>query len=178
MGLILKLALDHYAAVLQRQLLGIADLGHAQLLGNLRAYLCGVAVDGLTAGDDQIEPDLLQRRGDDGGGGIGVGAAELTGGQQIGLIRAHGQRFPQSHIRLGRAHAHHGNGAAHLLAQPQRGLQTGLVVMVDDAGHALADQGVGLGIQLYLGGIGNLLDANNDLHMLLPLLISASWNRK
>ena len=54
----------------------------------------------------------------------------------------------------------------------------GLVVMVDDAGHALADQGIGLGIQLYLGGIGNLLDANNDLHMLLPLLISASWNRK
>ena len=82
-------------------------------------------------------------------------------------------------IRLRGTHADHGNRAANLLAQLQGGLQAGLIVMVDNAGHTVTDQGASLGVQLNLSGIGDLLDTNNNLHLLLRSpLISASWNRK
>ena len=50
------------------------------------------------------------------------------------------------------------------------GLKASLIVVVDDGGNALTDQGIGFRVQLHLGGIGDLLDTNNDLHFsALPL---------
>ena len=179
MGTVLKLALDDDVVALCAERLGIADLGDVKLLRDLRTHLGGVAVDGLAAGDDQVEADFTQCGGEDGGGGIGVGAAELPGGEEVRLVRAHGQRLPQGDVRLGRTHTDDGHRSAHLLPELERGLQAGLVVMVDDGGNALADEGIGLRVQLHLGGIGDLLDTNNNLHSsALPFLTSASWSRR
>lgn len=51
-----------------------------------------------------------------------------------------------------------------LVLEPQSGLKAGLVVGVDDAGDALANQRARFGIQADFGSIGNLLDANDDFH--------------
>ena len=177
MGTVLKLALDHQAVPLHLELLGVAHLGDVQLLGNLGAHLGGVAVNGLTASDNQVEADFPQGGGDDGGGGIGVGTAELPCGEEIGLVHTHGQSLPQGPLRLGRTHAQGAHCAAALLPQAQGGFQPGLVVVVDNTGHALADQSVGFRVQLHLGGIGDLLDTYNNFHLSVPL-ISASWSRK
>ena len=41
--------------------------------------------------------------------------------------------------------------------------------MVDNAGHAVTDQGASLGVQLNLSGIGDLLNTNNNLHFISAL---------
>ena len=46
---------NDFATFGTQYLLGIGNLGYAQFLGHLRAHLCGIAVDGLTSADNQVE---------------------------------------------------------------------------------------------------------------------------
>ena len=72
--------------------------------------------------------------------------------------------FTQCLFCLGRTHGQHGDGSAAAFLQLQGGFNSGLVIGVDDGGHAVTLQGIGHGIDLDLGGVGDLLDTNNDFH--------------
>jgi hypothetical protein len=52
------------------------------------------------------------------------------------------------------------------VAKLKGGLQRVLVNRIDDALHALADEGIGLRVDADLGALGDLLDANDDVHWL------------
>ena len=74
---------------------GVSDLGQVQLLSDLGTHLGGIAVDSLTAAQHDVvllHADLVDGSGQDLGSSVGIGTAELTGGNQIGLISAHGQQ--------------------------------------------------------------------------------------
>jgi hypothetical protein len=43
-----------------------------------------------------------------------------------------------------------------------------LIKGVGNAGHTLADEGIGLRVDLHIRGIRNLLDTDNDLHLAPP----------
>ena len=91
-----RLDLDGHIAVLQHpfdgdvfpvlvDVGGVGDLGQAQLLRHLGAHLGGVAVDGLPAAHDHVvllHADGVHGGGQDLRGGVGVGAAELPGGDR------------------------------------------------------------------------------------------------
>src|SRR5699024_9406364 len=101
--------LDGHVAVLKHTLNGdgvaflldvssVGDLRDAELLRDLGAYLRGVAVDCLAAAEYDIvilKADLFDRSGEDLGGSKGVRTAELTGGYQDSLIRAHCKQLAQ-----------------------------------------------------------------------------------
>ena len=87
------LALHHNGIPFDFQFLRIRDNRNAQVLGNLRANLCGIAIDCLTAGDDQIIVQVAQCACDGLGGSPGICAAQHTIRHQDRFVRAHGQRF-------------------------------------------------------------------------------------
>ena len=139
-----------------------------QLLGDLRANLGRIAVDGLTAAHDDVV--ILHTDGGDGcgqnlRGGICIGAAELTGRHQHTLVRAHGHQLTQ-HARCGgRTHGDDDDLAARGVLELQGGLHGVHVVRVGDRLHGRTVQSA-VRIHRHLaGGIGNLLDTNNDLHV-------------
>ena len=69
-----------------------------ELLRHLGADLRGIAVDGLTAAEDDVvlvEADGIHGGGEDLGGGVRIGAAELTGRNEIAFVRAHGDQLAQ-----------------------------------------------------------------------------------
>ena len=146
---------------------GVGDLGQMELFGNLRANLGRVAVDGLPSAEDHVilfHADGVDGGGDNLAGGVGVGTAELAGGDKIRLIRAHGQRFPEHSGGGGGAHGDDDHFAARLVLDFQGGFQRVHVVGVGDGLHGGAVQGSVLIDGDFAGGIGNLLDGNNDFH--------------
>ena len=143
------------------------------MLGDLGAHLGGVAVDGLLAAEDHVEfalgvlhlPDGL---GEDVAGGQGVRPAEGPVGEEIGLVRGDGQAFPQGGLRLGGSHAqHHDLGVGVVVLDAGGRLQGVAVKGVDDAGHAVPDQSVGLRIDLDLVGVRDLLYTYQNVHKYL-----------
>ena len=151
-----------------------------QLLSDLGAHLCGITVDGLTASQDDIvllDAVGVDGGGDDLGGGVGVGAAELAGGDEDALVHAHGHQLTQ-HAFCGRGT--HGEGddlAAQLVLESQGGLDGVQVVGVDDGLHGSAVQST-IGIDSDLAaGVGNLLYSNQNLHCLFPPLTDPCWRR-
>ena len=146
------------------------------------AHLGGVAVDGLTAAEDDVvlvHAQVLDGGGQNLGGGEGVGAAELTGGHQHGLVHAHGLQL-QQHTGGGRGtHRHGDDGAAQLVLQGQGGLHGVHIVGVDDGLHGGAVQrAVGVDGDL-AGGVGHLLDTYDKLHSILaPFRITSANCRR
>ena len=141
------------------------------MLGNGGRRLAGVAVNGLLAAQHHVEgAELFQRLGEDIAGGIGVGAAEGSVRDQIGVVGAHGQRFPQDDLGLGRPHGDDGDLAAVLILQLQRRFHGIHVKGIHDTGHAGADEGLFHRINANFGGIRNLLDTNSYFHMLPPFI--------
>ena len=138
-----------------------------QLLSHLGAHLGGVTVDGLAAAHDNVvrlHADTVHRGGQDLGGGVGVGPAELPGGDQNSLVSAHGQSLAEHPGGGGRTHGDHNDLATGGVLHFQGGLQGVHVVGIGDGLHGSAVQGT-VGIHSDLaGGIGNLLNRNNDLH--------------
>ena len=121
-----SLDLDGHVAVLQHTLDGdgvavlldvgsVGDLRQVQLLSDLGTDLSGIAVDGLTAAHHDIvllNTQGAQSGGQNLGGSVGIGTAELTGGNQHALVSAHGHQLTQ-HTGSGRgAHGDNGDLAA------------------------------------------------------------------
>ena len=148
-------------------LAGIGDLGQMQLLSDLGAHLGGITVDGLTAGQDDVilvHAVGVDAGGDDLGGSVSIGAAELTGGDEDALVHAHGHQITE-HAFCGRGT--HGEGhhlAAQLVLQGQSSLNGVQVIGVDDGLHGRTVQGA-IGVHCHLtGGIGNLLYCYKNFH--------------
>ena len=109
------------------------------------------------------------------GGGVGIGTAELTAGDQNSLVRAAGQQLTQ-HALCGRgAHGDHDHFSAGLILQSQSGLNGVQVVGVGDGGHRGTIQSTVCLDGDFAGGIRNLLYTNNCFHCksCLPYFSSA-----
>ena len=160
----------------------IGHLGDLQLLSDLGAHLGGVAVDGLTAAEDDVilvHTQVLDGGSQDLGGGEGIGAAELAGGHQHGLVHAHGLQL-QQHAGGGRGpHGHGDDGAAQLILQGQGGFDGVHIIGVDDGLHGGAVEGA-IGVDGHLaGGIRHLLDTYDKLHSILaPFRVTSANCRR
>ena len=170
---VLQHALDGQGVAVLGDLTGIGDLGQMQLLSDLGAHLCGIAVDGLTASqDDVILVDAVgvDGSGDDLGSSVGIGTAELTSGHQNALVHAHGHQLTQHALGGRGTHGERHHLAAQLVLQSQSGLNGVHVIGVDDGLHGRTVQGA-IGVHGHLtGGIGNLLHSDDDFHFTFYLL--------
>ena len=138
-----------------------------QLLSDLGTDLSGIAVDSLTAAHHDIvllNTQSAQSGSQDLGSSVGIGTAELTGGNQHALVSAHGHQLTQ-HTGSGRgAHGDNGDLAAGGVLQLQGGLNSVHIIGVGDGLHGSTVQSA-VGIDSHLaGGIGYLLDTNINLH--------------
>ena len=86
-----------------------------KVLGDLRANLCGITIDSLTAGDDQIVIQISECSCDGLGGSPGICAAENTVSNQNTLVCAHCEGFAKNCICLRKAHGQNGNLCAVLI---------------------------------------------------------------
>ena len=147
------------------------ELGHpgrvrdAQIFGNRRADLRGIAVGSLLAAEDQVKiAHGLNGLGERVAGGQHVCAAQTAIGKDIALVRAHHIRLAHDGLRLRRAHRAHNHLAANRLAQTERSFQRVQIVRVHFALDAVALEYAGLFIHLHLVGGRHLLDAYEDIH--------------
>ena len=101
---VLILALYNYAVALDLDVLRIRNDRNVKMLGDLRANLCSITIDCLTAGNDQIILQISDRARKCGGGCPCVSAAEHSVGHEHALVRAHSHRLAQNLFRLGKAH--------------------------------------------------------------------------
>ena len=142
----------------------IGNLRQVEVLGNLRSHLCGVAVDGLTTGDDKVKIHCAQSTGNGAGGGKGIGTAKLAVGQQDSAVNAHSQSLAEDGLCLRKTHCDNGHVCTVFVLQLQGIFKTALVVGIHNRGNALADKGTGHGVDLHLGGIRHLFYANYYVH--------------
>ena len=154
----------------KEDILRIADVRDIQVLGNLRTDLSRVAVDGLTARDDQIIGQLLDAGSNRGGSGQRIGTAERSVGDQNGFIGTHSKRLAQRRVGLRRTHGNDRDMSAKLILQAKSSLKASLIVGVNDAGNTVTNQGAGYRIQLNLVCIRNLLNANYNIQRMSLLL--------
>ena len=149
-----------------------------QLLSDLRADLCGIAINCLTAAEHNIlgtDADLVDGSSQDLAGCKGIGTAELTAGNQNSLVRAAGQQLTQHAFGRRGTHGDHNDFAAGGILELQSSLQSVQVIGVGDGSHGCTIQGsIGLDGDL-AGGIRNLLYTNNCFHCnsCLPYFSSA-----
>ena len=151
-----------------------------QLLSDLGTHLSGITVDGLTASQDDIvllDAVGIDSGGNDLGGSVGVGTAELTGGDQNAFVHAHGHQLTQHALGGRRTHGERHDLAAQLILQSQSGLDSVQVIGVDDGLHGRTIQRT-IGIDSdFAAGVGNLLYGNQNLHCLFPPLTDPCWRR-
>ena len=151
-----------------------------QLFSNLRANLCSVAVDSLTAAENDIlraNADLVNGSCQDLGSCKGIGTAELTGRYQHAAVSTAGDQLTKHAFCRRRAHGNNNNFAAGLIFQLQGSLNGVQVVGVGDGCHRSTVHGaVSLDSNLALC-IGNLFDTNNSFHCTSCLLTSAARRR-
>ncbi len=148
-----------------------------QLLSDLGADLGGVAVDGLTAAEDDVlgaDADLVDGSSQNLGGSEGIGTAELTAGHQHAAVRAAGDQLTQHAFSRRGAHGDDHDFAAGLIFQLQGSLHGVQVVGVGDGGHGGTVHGA-VGLDRYLAlGIRDLFDTNDCFHCTSCLLTSAA----
>src|SRR6202011_4024897 len=123
------------------------------------------AVGTLGAADYQVVAPTLDRRRDGAGGTDRIGVFQRRVGDQDAPMRPHRECSPDGIDRLGRAHRNDRHLTGILFDKLQPRLDPVLVAGVENQVDALADQPLGLGIELARRvGIGNLLYANEDVH--------------
>ena len=152
------------------EVLHVGDLRQVEVLGDLGSHLGGVTVDGLAAGDDEVDIHGAQGAGEGAAGGQRIGTAELAVGQQDGAVDTHGEGFAEDGLGLGQTHGDDGDVGTVFVLQLQGVLKAALVVRVHNRGNALADERTGHGIDFHLGGVRHLLYANYNVHCLNFLL--------
>ena len=75
---ILILALNNNGITINLNLLSIADDGKTKVLGNLRTNLGGIAIDGLTTGEDDIIVQIAKGSCQGGRSRPGISAAQTA----------------------------------------------------------------------------------------------------
>ena len=149
-----------------------------QLFSDLGADLCGIAIDCLTAAEDDIlraNADLVDSCSKDLAGCEGIGTAELTAGDQNSLVRTAGQQLTQHAFGRRRAHGNNNDFAAGGVLELQGSLQSVQVIGVGNSGHrGTIQRAIRLDGHL-TGGIRNLLYTNDCFHCksYLPYFSSA-----
>ena len=111
-------------------LLGIGYLGESQLLGHLRTYLSGVAIDSLTASDDDVVLAYLAdgcREGIRCSQGVGTGKGAV--GEQVATVSAAKHTFAHNLCRAGRAHREHLDRSTRILFLEAQGLLQGIQIL-------------------------------------------------
>ena len=164
---VIILTLNDYAVSIYLDLLCIRDNWKSKVLSDLRTNLSCITIDSLTAAEDDvvvIETDGVERGGKDLGGGVSIGTAELTGGNEIAIISAHGHQLAQHAFCRRGTHGDDDDFAAGLIFQLQGSLNGVQVVGVGDGCHGgTVQRTVRLDGHL-TGGIRNLLYTNNCFH--------------
>ena len=79
------------------------------MLRDLRAYLCGISVNRLTSGNDQVIIQIADSRRDRLRGCPGICPSQYTVCNQNSLIRAHCQRFPKDCVCFRQTHGNNRN---------------------------------------------------------------------
>ena len=158
------LALYDYLVAFDLDILGIGDHRDLQMLRDLGANLRGIAVDSLTACDNQVILQIADGACNGGGGSPGIRAAQHPVCHQNALVRTHGNGLTQ-HVRcLGKPHGKHGYLCTVLVFQTQCRLQASFVIRVHNGQHSASIQSsVGIKLNAALG-IRNLLNTNDNLH--------------
>ena len=156
--------------------LGIGDMVDAQLFGDLRRHLRGVAVDRLHAGDDGVVAGAVEQLAFDTadglregvGGGPGVGAGEGLVGEQDGRA-GHASEAVHEHLAGSRrTHGQEDDAGVGIVPNELLGEGQGVQVeRVDDAVEHRAPQGPLLPVPGLLGDVRDvrhLLDEDDDVH--------------
>ena len=133
---------------------------------NLRTDLCGITIDSLTAGDDQIIFHILERTCNRAGSRPGIGTAKYTVRDQQCIIRTHCQRFPQNGICLRKTHGEYCdlNVFRIRILDAKCRFKACLVIRIHDRKHCLTIQ---CSVRFEFdaaGSIRNLLNANYNFH--------------
>ena len=103
------LTLYDHAVAFDLDILCIADNRDIQMFGDLRANLRGIAIDRLTACDDQIVFQIADRACQCLAGSPCIRAAEYSVCHKDSLVCAHCQCLAKHFLRLGQSHCHNGN---------------------------------------------------------------------
>ena len=145
-------------------------MGYSEEFRQLRPHLRGVPVSGLAPADDEVErTGRPQRLTDRVTGGEHVGSGKLPVGNQYRVVDAHHVSLAQNLLRLRRPHGERGHFGSELFLEPERRLQRVEVVRVEFRLNAVTFQRAGNRIDLHLRGSRHLLDADCNLHPLIPV---------
>ena len=144
----------------------VGHLRQPQLFGNLRAYLGGIAVDGLaSADDDVIVAYLLDGCGKGIRSGKRIGTCKGAVGQQIAVVGTTVKSFTNNFGCTSRSHGQDGNGGARMfIFQSESLLKSVQVFGVEDGRECRAvDGSVGFhGIFPNIACVGNLFCQYNN----------------
>ena len=72
---VLVLTLNNYIVTIDLDILRVGNYRKSQVFCDLRSYLCGITIDCLTAGDDQIVIQIAECTCDCGGGSPCISSA-------------------------------------------------------------------------------------------------------
>ena len=167
---VIILSLNDHLVSLNLNVLCIRDYGKSQMLSDLRTNLCGITIDCLTTGNDQIIVKVSQCTCNGSGSSPGISTAQYSVGNQNCFVSTHSQRLTKSICCLGKTHGQYGNFCAELVLQLQCSFQTSLIIGIHDSKHcASVKSSVRIEFNTALG-IGHLLNTNNNLHCIFSLL--------
>ena len=165
--IILTLNRDGLLRFINRNLLCVGNQRQVQVLGNLRANLCGIAIDSLTSGKDQIVIKVSESARDRLGCCPGVRAAENSVCYEDAVVRAHRHCLAKNRVCLGKSHRQNSNLRAKLILQLQSCFQRCLVIRIHDGEHgASVERSIGFKFNAALC-IRDLLNAYYYFHVLL-----------
>ena len=146
--------------------LGVCHLVETQFLCHLGTHLGGVAVNGLTASDDDVDiANLLDGGGEGIRSGEGVGACEEAVGEQPARVGSTEEALADDLTGARRAHGEHADGAAWMLLFEAQGLFKGIQVFgVEDGGQGGAVDGAFRRHRVFthISSIGHLLGKHHD----------------
>ena len=142
----------------------IGDLRNTKMLGNLRSYLCGIAVDRLSTAEHYVCAELLDSSRDNSRGCESITTCKRTVCKKERLIRAHSKSLAKSLLCLGGTHRDNGYGSSALFLELKSRLNSSLIVGINNAGNAVTLKSIGDGIYFDFGGVRHLLDTNDNFH--------------
>ena len=144
------------------------------MLRNLRTNLCGIAVDSLSATENDVCAKLLDSSSDDSGCCECIASCECSVGKKECLVSAHSKSLAKSLLCLHGTHCENGYGCTALFLKLESCLDGSLIVRVDDAGNAITLKSVSDGVNLNFGGVRHLLNTNDYFHIYSPYFLRSA----